>query len=270
MDPDVTDPPAEPRPSLPTLRSALIRAAERNHLDAARHQHHPVAWRRPRLLPGLALAVAAGGLIVLLVMTASLIIGADPVAADVTVTRSGDEWVVRIHDASTTPEAVEAALRAEGLRASVNGVAVGPSRVGEFVNTGGALLEGPDPTSSDSIRVPVTAGAVALMVGRPAEPGESYLAPSDAYADDEPLECSGLWGLPAPDAVPELRRRVGQVELVRADGQPASEPPEEGFVTDAVMTSADSVRVYISDEAASPFREPLSNGSAQCPVGRGR
>jgi hypothetical protein len=43
-------------------------------------------------------------------------------------------------------------------------------------------------------------GRLTLLLGRPAKPGEVYKSPTDAYAEGEPLACSGTLGRPLRSA----------------------------------------------------------------------
>lgn len=247
---------------LPSLRSALISAASREHLperadtdQAPRHTGVPV---RSSLL-----AVAA--LLVAVVLATSLL--ATPVEAGVRVRQSGDMWVIELRDASMGPRAVESALRREGIATTVIVAPVGPSRVGQFVTTEGMELVGADASSSAIVRVPADR-PVTLALGRAARRGEPYAALSDAYAAGEPLECSGLWGRPVGDMLTAAQQHSLSVRFLRPDGQPAGDDDlATGVVTDALLRSPDDLVVYVSEQARSTFAHPPSRGSERCPVG---
>lgn len=247
------------RPPLPRLRAAL--------LDAARSRPAPRSLGRIRYSP----LIAGAGIAAVFIVTLGFIFGpAEVVGADVLVDRDGDHWVVRIRDAAVQPRGVESALKERGIGAHVTAVPVGPSRVGQFVALGGGVvLVGGDSVSSATVRVPVGAPGLRLRLGRAAHPGESYSAPSDAYARGEPLECSGFWGKRVGEVADELPARFpGRIEWRSGDGAGVTDPRPDDVVTDALVHAPDRLLVVLGHEAATPFHTAASRGTPACPVGR--
>lgn len=239
---------------LPSLRAALVDAAG-SYRERQRVQH-------TRLL-------AAAAVVILVVVTAGFLFTPSHIDASVLVERVGDELVVRIQDAAVRPDAVELALGRRGVHAQVTPVAVGPSRIGEFVAVGGPVrLDGDDRLSSAVARIPVRTTVVRLRLGRAAEPGEAYDVPSDAYAEGEPLECSGVWGRPVGDVVHDIRRRFGgTIEWIIPDGTSAADPDPSYVVTHAVVHAPDRLLVAISPYIGISFSLRPSSGSPSCPLG---
>lgn len=242
------------QPPLPGLRAALV--------DAAGSYRTRLRVHHTRML-------AAAAVVILFAVTAGFFLAPTRIEAGVLVERVGDEWVVRISDAAVRPDAVVLALGRRGVRAQVTPVAVGPSRIGEFVAVGGPVtLDGDDRLSSAVARIPVRATVVRLRLGRTAERGEAYDVPSDAYAEGEPLECSGVWGRRIGDVLEGIRRRFGgTIEWMTPDGTTAANPDPTHVVTHAVVRAPDRLLVAVSPHVATSFAMGASSGSPACPLG---
>ena len=66
-------------------------------------------------------------------------------------------------------------------------------------------------------------GTLVISLGRLARPGEVYVVSSDAFADGEPLDCSGVLGRSLADSLDELAGLDLRISP-SADGHPV--PPE--------------------------------------------
>jgi hypothetical protein len=204
------------------LRRELVAAAYRQR--AAARQPVPVARRSWRLSPIAGLAVAA--LVVAAgVMGASLLIPADPVAADVfAITVIDDEVELAVIDIIVDPEAVTRQLADElGVDAELRAVPTPPALIGQIVVT--ATFEGrvePEVEHDengviDRIALPAGfSGTLYIEYGRDAEPGEVYKATITDVA------CAELWGLTPGEAAPRLNDLATQVYYEAIDGDNAN------------------------------------------------
>jgi hypothetical protein len=198
------------------LRAELMAAAGRSRLR--RHRSR--------------LAVAAAGIAAVVVMGV-LVTAVDspaPAAADVDVHRKGGRVVVTLTDRENTPEEIEAATDKAGLDIQVQAKPAGPSRVGRFigyVESVGSVDQGfvqGDRTSFARFSLPIDwPGRLLLYLGREAEPGESYLSGSNAYAAGEPLACTKTLGQALERLAPLVKGFTVRIHPYDANLQPLDE-----------------------------------------------
>lgn len=243
------------RDPIPGFRDQLVAAGGAYH---ARRRRRTVAARR-------AVTAAGAVLVVVIAAVAAMIGGGDPAGASVTITRVGDHWEVVVAGDDVTAAAVAEALVEHGVAADVAAVPVGPSRVGQFVSGDDGVRPAGGQLSASTVRFPVTDRSVRLLFGRPAGPGEDYLAVSDAFAAGEPLECvSDVWGAPAAPAVRKVAARFVDVTVLDADGQPV-EGPVDGVVGDVLVVGPGRAIIRLGD-GPSPAGG-IVEGTSECPVG---
>jgi hypothetical protein len=236
------------------LREELLAAARRDLQRSPR--------RRGRIAAAVAaLAAAIAGSVAILLPSAA--------SADVEVRVEDGVVEVRVRDLDTTATEVGDALAAKGLPARVVGVSVGPSLVGRFV--GVTILADPaqpieqlsdDGFGFDGFRVHQGwSGQLVVEFGRAARAGERYAVGSDAFADGEPLHCTGVLGATLAvagatlddlqvDAVPD--GRIGGPLPV---GSPDLAPDAGWFVHGARAVAADHVILEIGPDAPAPAEE---------------
>ena len=169
------------------LRQQLVTAAER------RHDIPTAQPRRARRVWSAGIAAAAA-----LTVVVGFGIWSDeqPVAADVRVSLDDDHLTLQLHGHDVRADEIVQAARAAGLDVSVSEVPVGPSNVGRLVRAQASELPpvleliGPDGATFLGFRLPRGwNGTLRLTLGRAAQPGERYVATSDALLPGEPLAC---------------------------------------------------------------------------------
>lgn len=235
----------------------------RDELVAAGARHHARRRHRLTVLRRAGSAVAAILIVSVAAIAAVGSFASKPASASVIVTRDGNMFEVLVADDDATAAMVEAALADHGADAVVDAVPVGPSRVGQFVSGDGTVSPSGGQLSSATVRFPADQRRVHLLFGRPAEPGESYVAVSDAFAAGEPLECrDGIWRERAEVAVPAVRVRFDDVTVLGDDGQPVDDP-SAGTVGDVVVIAPGRALVRIHAGEVPPG---TVDGSAECPL----
>lgn len=169
------------------------------------------ATRRPRRRRSV--IVATGGIAVIILAVLLTTIGGPaprPAAADVEVRHEAGRVIVRLTDRKNSPEEIERATDEAGLDVRVEAVPAGPSNAGRFVgelaSKGGVgnveKIETSDVSYMGfSLREDWT-GRLTLQLGRHAEPDETYSTLSNAYAEGEPLACSGTLHEPLARVLP--------------------------------------------------------------------
>lgn len=225
------------------------------------------AARRPprKRLPRTALAAIAAVAAITLVIGVSVTGDPTPAGADVEVTRADGRVIVRLTDQANRPEEIQAALEPEGLDIRVAGAPVGPSNVGRFV---GQIATAADLVDLEHIRVDGVTfmgfslpegwdGTLTLLVGRPAAPGETYEAASNAFAPGEPLACTDTLGDPLRDVAARLDDyTVAVLDYTRSGAAPRLDLAEalthglgDQSISGAVLVSADEVVVFVGRHA---------------------
>ena len=212
-------------------------------------------------------AVPAAGSLALVVAAAVLAVvlrpGAGPVAPDVAsagavvVREAEGVFEVTVADLEAGPDEVRRELTEAGITGvEITSAAVRDSDVGRFVGLG-AVPEGFEVLGGSSVdgrpvftsfRIPADLAApLELVMGRAAEPGESYAFAYDAYGPGQPLHCTGLWGMRVEEILDDLERLGVRAEWVAPPATRArTESVLDYHATQAVMLSADTVlfRVY--------------------------
>jgi hypothetical protein len=259
---------------LDQLRPQLVAAAARLHPPRRHHVRAP----SPRLRPVMAAVAVA-----VLVLAAGLFVhlGTRRASAQVQVSRTKQFIAVRIVDAEARPDEVRRELAAAHLPVTVTAVPTGPPLVSRFLALGRSA-NSPDlePVDSDGVsypgfRIPADfTGKLDLYVGRPADKGEAYAVPVDAYAPGEPLSCLGIWGTPVAEAAPHIDKLGLQVRWQHRTGSGAFEDVDPAqvptsFVTDALAVRDGALLIYVAPTPASLFLTPPSPGEGRCRAARG-
>lgn len=235
------------------LKAELVTSARRDLQWGTRRR-----VRMARLVPVLG-ALLVGLAVLVAIRPPSAIAGIE-------VEREGDFFIVRLVDVEADAAGIEYALRQEGLRVAVEAVPAAPSKVGRFVQlhqraSGVPAFDWIDVSdgSAAGYRVPVSyTGDLRLVIGRHAWPWESYTAPASAYAPDEPLYCSDLWGMRVSEAMDRLENlgvRVRWEHFTGTDIKPVSNLVEisDMFVTDALSTAPREIQVTAAPTPESPL-----------------
>lgn len=193
---------------------------------------------------GVALVVLVGG-----VVLATRFLEPTRASGTVSVQRAGSTITVRLQG-RTTSNAVRQAFVQAGAPVRVTTVAVGPSQVGTIV--GVRLKHERERTSRDFadviIRYRVTTDVgddYVVVLGRRAQPGESYQRGVDAFAKGEPMAGSCLQGAPVSQAAVWATRN-GLSSSWLGKGTKTTVVPTNGFVESAVATSANSLTIKLS------------------------
>jgi hypothetical protein len=185
------------------MTSPFHRAYREELLKAAYRDQRRRRWRLRGLVGSLTAALAAG----------TAVLWPSPATAEVEVEVDGGFVEVRLLGAEASGEEVLDALDDAGIEAAVEEVPTGPSNVGRFT---AALVTGASDapqvapleqtgTSFAGFRLPEGwPGELVIEIGREARPGEAYHAFVDAFADEEPLRCQGIFGTSLREAAPEL------------------------------------------------------------------
>lgn len=202
-------------PDLSTWHAAM----RRELVAAAARQQGRRRRRRVQVRLASVAAVAA------LALLAGLGVRSPDASAEVRVDRSGDELVVTLLELAEDPARLERELREAGVDVALEPVPTGPSGVGRFVgttDTGGVAaevhpLEG-TARNFTAFRVPARwTGALRLLIGRAARPGEAYTAFTDALAPGEPLAGLPLPGRTAVEALELVADRPWAISFRRLD-----------------------------------------------------
>jgi hypothetical protein len=185
-------------------------------------------------------AVAGLGMLAVLVLAAlaATTVDPSPASADVVVRHRHGRVIVRLTDRQTTAREIEAATDKAGLDIRVEAVPAGPSIVGRFtgqVASAGAVeltwLE-EEAVSYAAFSLPERwRGRLTLLLGRRARPGEPYVPISDAYAEGEPLACSGTLRRPLAEVLPYVRG----LDDVRVQPHEGGLPTGENLSVDAAL-----------------------------------
>lgn len=108
------------------------------------------------------------------------------------------------------------------------------------------------------IRIPLDFNrSAAIVVGRAAAPGETYVSSNDSFAPGEALHCSGLLGMTVTDAEPVLAK-LGVTAIWRTTGgdQPQGADPAtigDQFITSAVAYAApDTQMIMVEPHSVDP------------------
>jgi hypothetical protein len=248
------------------LRDQLVRAAGRRRA---------LALRRTAMRAG---AVAA---VVVAAVGAVSLARPEPASAGVDIKVEDGLLVVRLTDYENRDSAIQRAIRDAGVDVAVTSAPTGPSLVGHFTSASISDSDFPDalreldPTGAGfaAFSIPVDwPGHLDLVVGRPAEPGEAYVAFTDAFAPGEPLACSGLLRATLADASAKLAGTPLSAKVMLFSAADAGPPTpladvlaDHGawHIVDAQATSAtDIVLSATEDGRAITGQEP--NVSESC------
>jgi hypothetical protein len=251
------------------------------------------AWNRWLASRRWAPAAVAGAAVVVAAVVVLGVVGPLRGAPALAITQE-DEWAtVRLLDPDAGAEAMEQELEAAGIDGNVEEAPVSPSLVGRWLaaswpdgppedvpaEVGGGTAQGwsSADVGGKTLRLPVDGvhqadgvGHVTLWLGRPAEPDEPYWASGSAFAEGEPLHCSGVEGMRAQEAEQVVTRLGYEVSWFTAvdisDGpespgvetNPVKRAPQ-GTVSGAEAASRTKVRLFVvpDDEQEAPWRSQI-------------
>lgn len=238
--------------------------------DTAVPVSHRTRWRR-------AVLVLAAGLCLALVVP---LLSDDPLRGALAIEQHGDMVHVSVKDASADPEAMTNDLRALGLPAHVEVVAVSKSLEGswvDFVNDNAAAGFN-DPRIVDLFRqledrpavlkIPIDFSTpFILVVGRPAEAGETYHIAASTDVEGA-YQCLGLAGM-TPDEAQEAIAAKGYEALwyYEHSDMPYTEALEE-VPSDKVIVGAEfigptTVIVNTADPRSEATQDSASKGGGR-------
>lgn len=228
------------------LRAELMSGIARDRRRRAR--------RRVALPAAACLALVVAAAVVAVASRPGAGPGAPEVASAgaVVVHEAEGAFEVTVADLEAGPDEVRRELAEAGItRVEITSAAVPGSEVGRFVGLGTVpegfeLLDG---TRVDgrpvftSFRIPTDLSApLELVMGRAAEPGESYAFAYDAYGPGQPLHCTGLWGTRVEEMLDDLDRLGVRAEwLVPPATRARTESVLDYRATQGVMLSADTI-----------------------------
>jgi hypothetical protein len=222
------------------FEQSLVQAAERQSTT-----------RRSRgvsrlLIAAAILAVVALGITVVLAATTN-----DSVSAStISVQRTAQGVIVRVAKPTYPPREILEDLRSAGFKAELELLPTGPSEVGKFVSFSTAGL-GARFLETHEILVPPDWDGTFIVSGTvAAEPGETYLHPSNAYAPGEPLDCIGGPGGSALDVAAVAMARKLTVDWVSPDNTSMA-PSASLSAASATAASAHHVRIVLEPASGS-------------------
>ena len=246
--------------SLRNFEAELLPMLARAAAEARPSPEPVAAFPSARIRRGIVVAAAAALALVVVVPMLS----DDPLRGALAVERHGDMVHVSVEDASADPEAMTNELRALGLPANVEVVAVSPSLEGTWVDIVNDNLSAGynDPRISDVFQQITNRPSVlkipddfstpfTLVVGRPAEPGERYNIALEHDVDDA-FHCLGLEGMTPDEAEAALTSNGYEVVwYYEHSDMPYSEivedTPSDKEVVDADYLGPTTVGVHVAD-----------------------
>jgi hypothetical protein len=253
---DVNNDTARVRPFEADLLPMLAQAARELAVPARRTipVPNPSAWRRGALVVAVVLSI------VLLVP----LLSDDPLGGALAIEQHGDTIYASVEDATADPEAMTNDLRAQGLPAKVEVIPVSPSLEGNWVDV---VNDNLDAGYNDSrivdlfkqlesrprvLKIPVDFSTpFTLVVGRPAEAGESYMIGHERDVVGA-YKCLGLAGLTPAEAEESITRQgYDALWYFQRSDIPETEVLDD-VPTDKVITGAEfdgptTVIVYTAD-----------------------
>lgn len=140
-----------------------------------------------------------------------------PTAAAVEFSASGKYIIATVEDPYAAAERLHAAFAARGLDIVLKLVPVSPSMVGSVVfmdvegngitSLASATRQAPGGPMPVGLRIAVDfKGHAVIVLGRAAQPGETYVSTGDAFAQGEVLYKSGLIGMRVTEAAARLKQ----------------------------------------------------------------
>lgn len=249
------------------LRGELVAAADRRHGQRVRR-------RRVAMLSIVVLVIGAA------VFAANGFVRSDEASAGVDIKVENGQLTVRLTDLESRPDAIRQALDKAGLPVSITSAPVGPSDVGRFVSeeAGGPslppelhVLDAHNSTFAGFV-IPVSwPTPLTLVVGRPANAGEHYITGSNAFAEGEPLACSGVFGqslasapahIPAGLVVRALTSDGTTIDTVVSLDRAIAAHPDYLVATAAALSSTEILLTATPD--GRPFLNSAATLNAQC------
>lgn len=188
------------------MTSAFERALREELLGAALRDERR-RRRRVRSLLGASVVGATG---------AVALLWPGPAGAEVEVRIRDGRLVVHLTGDGASPDDLVEALRGQRFRVQVEGYVTGPSGVGSFagISAEHGGKEVVEPVISDrrgpvfdTFTIPLDfRGLLVVHVGVPGtgRSDEEYDLPTDAFAEEEPLHCAGIFGRPLQEVTERL------------------------------------------------------------------
>ncbi|MFI9557505.1 hypothetical protein [Nonomuraea endophytica] len=215
-------------------------------------------WNWPVLLP-LAAVIA-----LVAVVGVAFLPKKAPIApsAALAFQRSGDDWIVTVTDLYVDPERYREEFRARGLDIELSFTPGSPSIVGgivymsttEIVSLTGTCAA--DPTGcAISLRIPAKLSEkAAIVLARPAKPGEEYDSLGYVNAPGELLHCVAFENMTVGELREALAKRDGSITdfrvMVGRESRKvaATQVPDSWFVHSALPHALGEVRIWVDPE----------------------
>ncbi|MFI6538770.1 hypothetical protein ACIBHY_40395 [Nonomuraea sp. NPDC050547] len=232
-------------------------------------------WSWPVLLP-LAAVIALAA-----VVGVAFLPKKAPIApsAALAFQRSGDDWIVTVSDLYADPERYREEFRARGLDIELSFTPGSPSVVGsvvylsttEIVSLTNACAT--DPTGCTiSLRIPAKLSEkAAIVLARPARPGEKYDTMGFVNAPGELLHCVAFENITVGELRKVLAKRDGSITdfriMVGGESRKvtAMQVPDHWFVQDVTPHALGEVRIWAGPEPAKRpgRREPAESDACR-------
>lgn len=213
---------------------------------------------RPRVRPVLAAAAAA--VLILIGVGAVGGLRPEPAHAAVTFAQEGGTIIATVQDPVAAAAELHDAFSQRGLDIHLRLVPASPSKVGTVIAVEDSapgiapLAEGPclGDRCPVGLRIPADfAGRAEITLGRPARPGEPYVATASAYAPGEPLACTQLYGSTVAEARAIARRENVEItwKMIQDDHAvevPPNDVSDDWYVGGATASNPARVRMWVS------------------------
>lgn len=205
-------------------------------------------------------------------------------------TQNGDV-IATITDPSAAVSQLDAAFIAYGLHISVTALPVSPSLVGSIIYTDAPVIRSMQ--AGTCVGGGCTVGLVipkdfhanaSVVVGRAAQPGETYASTEDAFAPGEVLHCSGIqneqvaqvlpvlqakrlvvsWRESLPSTTPPIANTSSGASGVTSTSTTIASPPVTDYVASAIPISSTTVAIWVESSQSTPNVVQLSQENAGC------
>ncbi|GAA0921383.1 hypothetical protein [Nonomuraea longicatena] len=236
-------------------------------------------WRRRPL--ALAAATAAAGALL------AVLVAPPTTASALEFRRSGDDYLVKVTDMYADPAKYRQEFRERGIDLGLTIEPASPTRIGEIISVAFPSVDGPDPARSvrpvEQKECPDGWGtcAVTLLVpsgypggqevtlGRPAKPGERYVAGGWVGARGEVLACVPFREMTVAQVRAELAERgISDVTARPAEQKgKAGQVPESWWVADALALGPGEVELMAAPEKGrgQALADLYETGLSGCP-----